>query len=92
VTNFINLSTQPVEVSCKRKHTVTLSEKLGIILHYQVEWEDEIVRFEVENATDAFNSWFALGFSRRGEFERSDFCFIQKDQKHIVVSVDVLIF
>lgn len=56
------------------------------MLHYQVEWQDEIVRFEVENGTSKGIEWFALGFSMRGDFERTDFCIIHKGQKLIVVS------
>lgn len=42
-----------------------------------VDWTAKEVFFHIANALEENYTWFSLGFSRRGRFERSDLCIFQ---------------
>lgn len=46
-------------------------------MSWLVDWYNKEVLFHIANALEDNYSWFSLGFSARGAFERSDLCIFQ---------------
>lgn len=46
-------------------------------MSWLVDWNSKEVFFHIANAFEGDYTWFSLGFSKRGEFERSDLCIFQ---------------
>jgi hypothetical protein len=49
-------------------HQVTLDPVEKVKLTWMVDWPERNVFFQVKNGINDRYSWFAIGFSRRGEF------------------------
>lgn len=60
-------------------HSLVLDNKENVKLSWMVDWKDRDVLFQVKNAVSPDYKWFAFGFSRRGEFPRTDFCIYQEE-------------
>jgi hypothetical protein len=61
-------------------HQVTLDAVEKVKLTWMVDWPEKNVFFQVKNGINDKYSWFAVGFSRRGEFAQTDFCIFQKEE------------
>lgn len=46
-------------------------------MSWMIDWANEEVLFHIANAFEDDITWFSLGFSMRGAFERSDVCIFQ---------------
>lgn len=57
-------------------HSITLTDNVKFT--WMVDWADREVFFQVKNGINEKYNWFAVGFSRRGDFPRTDFCIFQK--------------
>ncbi len=57
-------------------------------MSWMVDWRDKDVLFQVKNALTPNYKWFAFGFSRRGEFPRTDFCIYQQENDLVDTIVD----
>lgn len=49
-------------------HQVTLDPIGKVKLTWMVDWPEKNVFFQLKNGINEKYSWFAIGFSRRGEF------------------------
>ena len=68
-------------------HQVTLDPVEKVKLTWMVDWPEKNVFFQVKNGINEQYSWFAIGFSRRGEFSRTDFCIFQREKEKIDVNI-----
>lgn len=66
-------------------HNIKLTEKVK--LTWMVDWADREVFFQVKNGINEKYSWFAVGFSRRGDFPRTDFCIFQKSHEQNLIDI-----
>lgn len=66
-------------------HSILLTEKVK--LTWMVDWADREVFFQVKNGINVKYNWFAVGFSRRGDFPRTDFCIFQKSHEHDLIDI-----
>jgi hypothetical protein len=64
-------------------HQVTLDPVEHVKLTWMVDWPERNVFFQVKNGINEKYSWFFIGFSRRGSFERTDFCIFQRRNEKI---------
>jgi hypothetical protein len=64
-------------------HQVTLDPVEKVKLTWMVDWPEKNVFFQVKNGINDKYSWFALGFSHRGEFPLTDFCIFQRENDRI---------
>lgn len=67
-------------------HQVTLDPSEETKLTWMVDWPERNVFFQVKNGINERYRWFALGFSRRGDFPRTDFCIFQRENGKIDVN------
>lgn len=78
------------DISKNQMHQVTLDPQEKVKLTWLVDWSERNVFFHVKNGLIKHYRWFAIGFSRRGEFPRTDFCFFQRNNEktniHAIVS------
>lgn len=63
-----------VGLESTRLHSVSLNHK-DLRLKWVVNWNQNEVMFNIDNALIADYKWFAFGFSNRGEWNRSDLSF-----------------
>ena len=75
------------DVSPNQMHQVTLDPEEKVKLTWMVDWPEENVFFQVKNGINERFTWFAIGFSRRGEFPRTDFCIFQKESGKIDINI-----
>lgn len=75
------------DVSPNQMHQVTLDPIEKVKLTWMVDWPEKTVFFQVKNGINERYSWFALGFSRRGEFPRTDFCIFQRESEKIDINI-----
>lgn len=68
-------------------HQVTLDPVEQVKLTWMVDWPEKNVFFQVKNGISERYSWFAIGFSRRGEFPRTDFCIFQRESERIDINI-----
>jgi hypothetical protein len=68
-------------------HQVTLDPEEQVKLTWMVDWPEENVFFQVKNGINERFTWFAIGFSRRGELPRTDFCIFQKEKGKIDINI-----
>jgi hypothetical protein len=68
-------------------HQVTLDAVEKVKLTWMVDWPENNVFFQVKNGINERYSWFAIGFSRRGEFPRTDFCIFQRENEKIDINI-----
>lgn len=61
-------------------HQQTLDPVEKVKLTWMVDWPEKNVFFQVKNGINDKYSWFAVGFSRRGDFPLTDFCIFQRDE------------
>lgn len=91
ITGFISLSLLfPLlcsDVSPNQMHQVTLDPVEQVKLTWMVDWPEKNVFFQVKNGINEKYSWFAIGFSRRGEFPRTDFCIFQRETDRIDINI-----
>lgn len=92
VVMMINISssrshTSFVDVSPNQMHQVTLDPVEKTRLTWMVDWPEKNVFFQVKNGINEKFSWFAIGFSRRGEFPRTDFCIFQRENGRIDINI-----
>lgn len=73
-------------------HQVTLDPVENVKLTWLVDWSEENVFFHIKNGITRDHQWFAVGFSRRGDFPRTDFCFFQRVHGKINVIVSQFFF
>lgn len=59
-------------------HTLLLDHK-EVKLSWLVDWNKNEIMFNVDNAFQQNDKWFAFGFSKRGNYEQSDICFFMKE-------------
>uniref|UniRef100_A0A336KLX3 CSON010608 protein n=1 Tax=Culicoides sonorensis TaxID=179676 RepID=A0A336KLX3_CULSO len=59
-----------------RLHSINLDHD-HVKMSWLVDWNSKEVFFHISNAFEGDYTWFSLGFSKRGEFERSDLCIFQ---------------
>lgn len=59
----------------------------SVQLAWKIEWDKNNVNFAIENGLIQKFVWFAIGFSRRGEFERTDICIFHKSKDGVKVYV-----
>lgn len=52
-----------------------------------VDWPEKNVFFQVKNGINERFSWFAIGFSRRGQLPRTDFCIFQRESDRIDINI-----
>ena len=57
-------------------------------MSWVIDWYNKEVLFHVKNTFQNKYKWFALGFSKRGEFERSDLCIFQNKNGIYEVVID----
>jgi hypothetical protein len=77
------------EIPSNRLHKLNLDHD-RLKLNWLIDWNNREVLFYVQNAFDTGNKWFSLGFSSRGNFEKSDFCFfLRENDLYNVVLVSV---
>lgn len=91
---FFSISSLPLvmplanaDVSPNQMHQVTLDPVEHVKLTWMVDWPETNVFFQVKNGINEKYSWFAIGFSRRGEFPRTDFCIFQRESERIDVNI-----
>lgn len=75
------------DVSPNQMHQVTLDPVEEVKLTWMVDWPEKNVFFQVKNGINDRFTWFAIGFSRRGEFPRTDFCIFQKEDEKIDINI-----
>lgn len=75
------------DVSPNQMHQVTLDPVEETRLTWMVDWPEKNVFFQVKNGVNDRYSWFAIGFSRRGDFPRTDFCFFQRDNERVNINI-----
>lgn len=75
------------DVSPNQMHQVTLDAVEQVKLTWMVDWPERNVFFQVKNGISEKYSWFAVGFSRRGELARTDFCIFQRENEKIDVNI-----
>jgi hypothetical protein len=68
-------------------HQVTLDPVEKVKLTWMVDWPEKNVFFQVKNGINERYTWFAIGFSRRGEFPRTDFCIFQRENEKIDINI-----
>lgn len=56
------------DITPNQMHQVTLDTIEKVKLTWMVDWPERNVFFQVKNGITDRYSWFAVGFSRRGEF------------------------
>lgn len=76
-----------LDVSRNQMHSVTLDPIERVKLTWMVDWPEKNVFFQVKNGINERYSWFAVGFSRRGEFPRTDFCIFQRENEKIDINI-----
>ena len=67
----------------------------NIQILFQVDWSSEEVMFSIKNGIVGEYKWFMLGFSRRGEFPRTDLCIFQQENDLmdiVVVGLKILFY
>ncbi|KAG5682712.1 hypothetical protein PVAND_012046 [Polypedilum vanderplanki] len=67
-------------ITPNQMHQITLDPVEKVKLTWMVDWPEKNVFFQVKNGINDKFSWFAVGFSRRGDFARTDFCIFQKEE------------
>lgn len=75
-------------------HQVTLDPVKQVKLTWMVDWSEKNVFFQLKNGITEKYSWFALGFSARGHFPKTDFCIFQREGEKVdvnIVSFDFLL-
>lgn len=65
-----------IEIPQNRLHSINLDHD-HVKMSWLVDWNSKEVFFHIANAFEGDYTWFSLGFSKRGEFERSDLCIFQ---------------
>lgn len=78
------------DIRAKQTHSINLDAVLEVTLSWNIDWENKVVAFHLKNAFDAIDktyTWFAIGFSPRGKFPRTDLCFFQEGDENFVGSV-----
>lgn len=68
-------------------HQVTLDPAEQVKLTWMVDWTEKTVFFQVKNGISDKFSWFAVGFSRRGDFPRTDLCIFQRTNDKIDINI-----
>jgi dopamine beta-monooxygenase len=71
-------------------HQVTIDPKYQVKLTWMVDWPERNVFFHVKNGLNKKYRWFALGFSRRGEFPKTDFCFFQRSTNNDKINIHIV--
>lgn len=86
---MINFRPYPfyLDVSPNQMHQVTLDPVEQTKLTWMVDWPEKNIFFQVKNGINEKYSWFAIGFSRRGEFPRTDFCIFQSENGKIDINI-----
>lgn len=90
--NHANRDDKPAEKH-DEFHRLTLDPIQNVELLWKIDWDKEIVSFQLLNGIKDTYRWFAIGFSRRGEFPRTDFCILhaEPDQKfEVFVSCEMV--
>ncbi|CAO1392504.1 unnamed protein product [Diamesa serratosioi] len=72
-------------ISPNQMHSITLTD--DVKLTWMVDWADKEVFFQLKNAINEKYNWFAVGFSRRGDFPRTDFCIFQKQHDNDLIDI-----
>jgi dopamine beta-monooxygenase len=75
LTRFIFFFT---EIPSNRLHKLNLDHD-RVKMNWLIDWNNKEVLFYIENAFENDYKWFSLGFSSRGNFEKSDLCFFLKE-------------
>lgn len=57
-----------IDITPNQMHQVTLDPVEKVKFTWMVDWPERNVFFQVKNGINDRYSWFAVGFSRRGEF------------------------
>lgn len=74
-------------ISKNRLHSINLDHE-RIKLSWLVDWSNREVLFHIANAFEDDYRWFSLGFSKRGEYERSDVCIFQWQDDFFHTAID----
>jgi hypothetical protein len=85
--NFLLYSLSLVDVSPNQMHSVTLDPVEKVKLTWMTDFPEQNVFFQVKNGINERYKWFAIGFSRRGEFPRTDFCIFQRENEKIDINI-----
>lgn len=75
------------DITPNQMHKVTLDPTEKVKLTWMVDWPEKNVFFQIKNGINEKYSWFALGFSRRGEFPLTDFCIFQRENDRIDTNI-----
>lgn len=68
-----------IDITPNQMHQQTLDPVEKVKLTWMVDWPEENVFFQIKNGINEKYSWFAIGFSRRGDFPLTDFCIFQRE-------------
>lgn len=77
----------PTEISKNRLHSINLDHD-RVKLSWLVDWSSQEVLFHIANAFEDDYNWFSFGFSKRGEFERSDLCIFEWQDDFFHTAID----
>lgn len=64
-------------ISADEVHQKILEPLGNVTLSWSIDWDFSTVSFAIKNGLSKKYAWIAIGFSRRGKFPRTDFCFFQ---------------